>query len=66
MRKRLIVAAACLVSVLQAAAVGITDMLAKQGFEDIRVNLVDSVVYASVELQPIAAPSGGQPLRCRS
>lgn len=49
MRKRLIVAAACLVSVLQAAAVGITDMLAKQGFEDIRVNLVDSVVYASVE-----------------
>ena len=34
---------------LQATAATITDILAKQGFEDIRVNIVDSVVYASVE-----------------
>ena len=34
---------------LQVTAASISDILAKQGFEDIRVNIVDSVVYASVE-----------------
>lgn len=47
--KRIIMAAACLLTLLQAAAVGITDELTKQGFEDIRVNISDSVIYASVE-----------------
>ena len=49
MKKRLIVAAVGLLTLLQATAASITDVLAQQGFEDIRVNVVDSVVYASVE-----------------
>ena len=49
MKKTLILAAACLLAMLQATAASITDVLSKQGFEDIRVNIVDSVVYASVE-----------------
>ena len=49
MKKRLVLAAACLLAMLQVTAASISDILAKQGFEDIRVNIVDSVVYASVE-----------------
>jgi len=49
MNKRLFLAAACLLTLLQATAANITDILTKQGFEDIRVNIVDRVVYASVE-----------------
>ena len=49
MKKTLILAAACLFTLLQATAANITDVLTQKGFEDIRVNIVDSVVYASVE-----------------
>ena len=49
MKKRIITAAACLLTLLQASAESITDILSRQGFEDIRVNIVEDVVYASVE-----------------
>ena len=49
MKKRIITVAACLLTLLQASAESITDILARQGFEDIRVNIVEDVVYASVE-----------------
>lgn len=49
MKKTVILAAACLFTLLQATAASITDVLTRKGFEDIRINIVDSVVYASVE-----------------
>lgn len=45
----MILAVGCLLALLQVSAASITDLLSKQGFEDIRVSVVDSVVYASVE-----------------
>lgn len=49
MKKRIILAFACLLTLFQASAESITDLLSRQGFEDIRVNIVNEVVYASVE-----------------
>lgn len=49
MKKRIILAFACLLTLFQASAESITDLLTRQGFEDIRVNIVNEVVYASVE-----------------
>ena len=49
MKKSIITAVACLLMLLQASAESITDILSHQGFEDIRVNIVQDVVYASVE-----------------
>lgn len=47
--KRLLIAAVCWLTLLPTHAVSIMDDLSSQGFEDIRVAIVDSVVYASVE-----------------
>ena len=49
MKKRIILAFACLLTLFQASAESISDLLSRQGFEDIRVNIVNEVVYASVE-----------------
>ena len=49
MKKILLIAAACWLALLQVPAASIMDDLSTQGFEDIRVSIVDSVVYASVE-----------------
>ena len=49
MKRRLLIAALCWLTLFQARAVSMMDDLSGQGFEDVRVAIVDSVVYASVE-----------------
>ena len=49
MKKKIMIIAASLLTLLQASAENITDVLSRLGFEDISVNIVDGVVYASVE-----------------
>ena len=49
MKRRLLIATLCWLTLFQARAVSIMDDLSGQGFEDVRVAIVDSVVYASVE-----------------
>ena len=49
MKKRILLAVLCCLTIIQSVKATVTDVLTQQGFEDIRVNLVDSVLYASVE-----------------
>ena len=49
MKKYLLIVAFCCLSVFRTSAASIMDELSAQGFEDIRVSIADSVLYASVE-----------------
>lgn len=49
MKKILLFVAACWLSLLQAPAASVMDALSEQGLEDIRIDIADGVVYASVE-----------------
>ena len=49
MKRFLLIITACWLTLLQTPAISIMDDLSSQGFEDIRVAIADSVVYASVE-----------------
>lgn len=49
MKKILLFVAACWLSLLQASAASVMDALTEQGLEDIRIDIADGVVYASVE-----------------
>ena len=49
MKKSFLIAVACWFWTFQSSAASIMDDLTAQGFEDIRVSIVDSVLYASVE-----------------
>lgn len=49
MKKILLFVAACWLSLLQAPAASVMDYLSDQGLEDIRIDIADSVVYASIE-----------------